>query len=112
MVFGSLCTQHRDGDAYRAAPAGPEVLRDGRTMDAIATYLGQDRAAVRASELSADGFLRPRAVVLRTVAGSECDSGDYPASLEKIKALWSTGTGSQPPSRRWQHWGRQGHGSA
>ena len=57
-------------------------------MDAIAQYLGKDRAEVRAANfIQPDEFPYDHGLVFQDGRELEYDSGDYPASLEKIKAL-------------------------
>ena len=57
-------------------------------MDAIAKYLGKDRAEVRATNfIQPDEFPYDHGLVFQDGRELEYDSGDYPGSLEKIKAL-------------------------
>ena len=57
-------------------------------MDAIAQYLGKDRAEVRAVNfIQPDEFPYDHGLIFQDGRELEYDSGDYPASLEKIKAL-------------------------
>ena len=57
-------------------------------MDAIAEALGKDRAEVRATNfIQPDEFPFDQGLIFQDGRALEYDSGDYPASLEKIKAL-------------------------
>jgi carbon-monoxide dehydrogenase large subunit len=59
-----------------------------RTMDAIAAYLGKDRAEVRAVNfIQPDEFPFDHGLIFQDGRELEYDSGDYPALLEKIKTL-------------------------
>ena len=73
---------------YRGAgrPQGCFVME--RTMDAIAEALGRDRTEVRAVNfIQPDEFPYDQGLVFQDGRELEYDSGDYPASLEKIRAL-------------------------
>ena len=88
VVFESLYTNTVMVTPYRGAgrPQGCFVME--RTMDAIAAYLGKDRAEVRATNfIQPDEFPYDHGLVFQDGRELEYDSGDYPASLEKIKAL-------------------------
>ncbi|WP_426244922.1 aerobic carbon-monoxide dehydrogenase large subunit [Nocardioides sp. LHG3406-4] len=88
VVFESLFTNTVMVTPYRGAgrPQGCFVME--RTMDAIAAELGLDRAAVRATNfIQPDEFPYDHGLVFQDGRELEYDSGDYPASLEKIKAL-------------------------
>ena len=88
VVFDSLYTNTVMVTPYRGAgrPQGCFVME--RTMDAIAARLGRDRAAVRAVNLiQPDEFPYDQGLVFQDGRELEYDSGDYPALLEKIKAL-------------------------
>ena len=55
-------------------------------MDAIAAYLGKDRTEVRAVNfIQPDEFPYDQGLIFQDGRELEYDSGDYPASLEKIK---------------------------
>ena len=57
-------------------------------MDAIAAYLGKDRAEVRSTNfIQPDEFPYEHGLVFQDGRPLTYDSGDYPASLEKLKAL-------------------------
>ncbi len=86
--FESLYTNTVIVTPYRGAgrPQGCFVME--RTMDAIAAFLGQDRAAVRAVNfIQPDEFPYDQGLIFQDGRALEYDSGDYPASLEKIKKL-------------------------
>ena len=73
---------------YRGAGRPQGCYAMERTMDAIATYLGKDRAEVRAVNfIQPDEFPYDHGLIFQDGRELEYDSGDYPASLEKIKAL-------------------------
>jgi carbon-monoxide dehydrogenase large subunit len=86
--FESLYTNTVMVTPYRGAgrPQGCFVME--RTVDAIAAYLGRDRAEVRATNfIQPDEFPYDHGLVFQDGRELEYDSGDYPASLEKLKAL-------------------------
>ncbi len=86
--FESLFTNTVMVTPYRGAgrPQGCFVME--RTMDAIAAELGLDRAAVRATNfIQPDEFPYDHGLVFQDGRELEYDSGDYPASLDKLKAL-------------------------
>ena len=88
VVFESLYTNTVMVTPYRGAgrPQGCYVME--RTMDAIASYLGMDRAEVRANNfIQPDEFPYDHGLVFQDGRELEYDSGDYPASLAKIKDL-------------------------
>ena len=73
---------------YRGAgrPQGCFVME--RTMDAIADYLGKDRTDVRSVNfIQPDEFPYDHGLIFQDGRELEYDSGDYPASLAKLKAL-------------------------
>ena len=73
---------------YRGAGRPQGCFAMERTMDAIAAYLGKDRAEVRAANfIQPDEFPYDQGLIFQDGRELEYDSGDYPASLEKIKAL-------------------------
>ena len=92
VEFSSLYTNTVLVTPYRGAGRPQGVYAMERTMDAIATYLGKDRADVRAVN-----FIQPHEMPydhhLTFQDGRPLiyDSGDYPAALAKIKELigWS-----------------------
>ena len=86
--FESLFTNTVMVTPYRGAgrPQGCFVME--RTMDAIAAELGLDRAEVRAANfIQPDEFPFDHGLVFQDGRELEYDSGDYPASLHKIKEL-------------------------
>lgn len=88
VVFESLYTNTVMVTPYRGAgrPQGCYVME--RTMDAIAAYLAKDRAEVRSVNfIQPDEFPFDQQMVFQDGRELEYDSGDYPALLEKIKAL-------------------------
>ena len=88
MSFESLYTNTVIVTPYRGAgrPQGCFVME--RTMDAIAEALGKDRAEVRATNfIQPDEFPFDQGLIFQDGRQLEYDSGDYPASLEKIKEL-------------------------
>ena len=88
MVFESLYTNTVMVTPYRGAGRPQGCYAMERTMDAIAKYLGKDRAEVRAVNfIQPDEFPYDHGLIFQDGRELEYDSGDYPASLEKIKAL-------------------------
>ncbi|WP_107768218.1 aerobic carbon-monoxide dehydrogenase large subunit [Nocardioides terrigena] len=88
VQFESLFTNTVMVTPYRGAgrPQGCFVME--RTMDAIAAELGLDRTAVRAANfIQPDEFPYDHGLVFQDGRELEYDSGDYPASLDKLKAL-------------------------
>ncbi|HEY3017184.1 MAG TPA: aerobic carbon-monoxide dehydrogenase large subunit [Nocardioides sp.] len=88
VVFESLYTNTVMVTPYRGAgrPQGCFVME--RTMDAIAAALGKDRAEVRSANfIQPDEFPYDQGLIFQDGRELEYDSGDYPALLEKIKAL-------------------------
>ena len=88
VVFESLYTNTVIVTPYRGAgrPQGCFVME--RTMDAIAAYLGKDRTEVRSTNfIQPDEFPYEHGLVFQDGRPLTYDSGDYPASLEKLKAL-------------------------
>ncbi len=88
VVFESLYTNTVMVTPYRGAgrPQGCFVME--RTMDAIADALGRDRTQVRAANfIQPDEFPYDQGLIFQDGRELEYDSGDYPAMLEKIKAL-------------------------
>ena len=73
---------------YRGAgrPQGCFVME--RTMDAIADALGKDRTEVRSVNfIQPDEFPYDQGLIFQDGRELEYDSGDYPASLTKLKEL-------------------------
>ncbi len=88
VVFESLYTNTVMVTPYRGAgrPQGCYVME--RTMDAIAAYLGKDRTEVRAVNfIQPDEFPYDQGLVFQDGRELEYDSGDYPASLARLKEL-------------------------
>ena len=86
VVFESLYTNTVMVTPYRGAgrPQGCYVME--RTMDAIAAYLGKDRTEVRATNfIQPDEFPFDQGLIFQDGRELEYDSGDYPASLAKLK---------------------------
>ncbi len=86
--FFSLYTNTVIVTPYRGAGRPQGVFAMERTMDAIAAHLGRDRADVRAAN-----FIQPEempydhGLTFQDGRPLAYDSGDYPASLEKLKKL-------------------------
>ncbi len=88
VVFESLYTNTVMVTPYRGAGRPQGCYTMERTMDAIAAYLGKDRAEVRAINfIQPDEFPFDHGLIFQDGRELEYDSGDYPALLEKIKAL-------------------------
>ncbi|WP_341925984.1 aerobic carbon-monoxide dehydrogenase large subunit [Nocardioides psychrotolerans] len=88
VVFDSLYTNTVIVTPYRGAGRPQGVYAMERTMDAIAAYLGKDRAEVRATNfIQPDEFPYDHGLTFQDGRPLIYDSGDYPASLEKLKAL-------------------------
>ena len=88
VVFESLYTNTVMVTPYRGAGRPQGCYTMERTMDAIAAYLGKDRAEVRAVNfIQPDEFPFDHGLIFQDGRELEYDSGDYPALLEKIKAL-------------------------
>jgi carbon-monoxide dehydrogenase large subunit len=88
VVFESLYTNTVMCTPYRGAgrPQGCYVME--RTMDAIAAALGKDRTDVRAANfIQPDEFPYDHGLIFQDGRELEYDSGDYPASLVKLKEL-------------------------
>ena len=88
VVFESLYTNTVIVTPYRGAGRPQGVYAMERTMDAIAAYLGKDRTEVRAANvIQPDEFPYDQGLTFQDGRPLIYDSGDYPASLEKLKAL-------------------------
>jgi carbon-monoxide dehydrogenase large subunit len=88
VVFESLYTNTVMVTPYRGAgrPQGCYVME--RTMDAIAAALGKDRTEVRSVNfIQPDEFPYDQGLIFQDGRELEYDSGDYPASLAKLKTL-------------------------
>jgi carbon-monoxide dehydrogenase large subunit len=88
VEFRSLYTNTVIVTPYRGAGRPQGVFAMERTMDAIAAYLGRDRAEVRAAN-----FIQPtempydHRLTFQDGRPLIYDSGDYPATLDKVKKL-------------------------
>ncbi len=88
VVFESLYTNTVMVTPYRGAGRPQGCFTMERTMDAIAAYLGKDRADVRAANfIQPDEFPYDQGLIFQDGRELEYDSGDYPASLVKLKEL-------------------------
>ncbi len=88
VVFESLYTNTVIVTPYRGAGRPQGVYAMERTMDAIAKYLGKDRAEVRAANfIQPDEFPYDQGLLFQDGRPLIYDSGDYPASLEKLRKL-------------------------
>ncbi|ACU97105.1 aerobic carbon-monoxide dehydrogenase large subunit [Saccharomonospora viridis] len=88
VVFDSLYTNTVVVTPYRGAgrPQGVYVME--RTMDAIAAYLGKDRTEVRSVNfIQPDEFPYDHGLIFQDGKPLVYDSGNFPASLEKLKKL-------------------------
>src|SRR6476620_6740183 len=88
VVFESLYTNTVIVTPYRGAGRPQGCYAMERTMDAIAAYLGKDRAEVRATNfIQPDEFPYDHGLIFQDGRPLVYDSGDYPAGLAKLKAL-------------------------
>ena len=88
VVFESLYTNTVIVTPYRGAGRPQGVYAMERTMDAIAKHLGKDRADVRAANfIQPDEFPYDQGLMFQDGRPLIYDSGDYPASLEKLRKL-------------------------
>ena len=88
VVFESLYTNTVIVTPYRGAGRPQGVYAMERTMDAIAQYLGKDRTEVRAANfIQPDEFPYDHGLTFQDGRPLIYDSGDFPASLEKLKKL-------------------------
>jgi aerobic carbon-monoxide dehydrogenase large subunit len=88
VVFESLYTNTVIVTPYRGAGRPQGVYAMERTMDAIAAHLGKDRTDVRAVNfIQPDEFPYDHGLTFQDGRPLVYDSGDYPASLEKLKSL-------------------------
>ncbi len=88
VEFFSLYTNTTIVTPYRGAGRPQGVFAMERTMDAIAAALGRDRADVRAVNfIQPDEFPYDHGLLFQDGRPLVYDSGDYPASLEKLKKL-------------------------
>ena len=88
VEFWSLYTNTVIVTPYRGAGRPQGCFAMERTMDAIAAYLGLDRAEVRARNfIQPDEMPYDHGLIFQDGRPLKYDSGDYPASLDKLKAL-------------------------
>lgn len=88
VEFTSLYTNTVMVTPYRGAGRPQGVFAMERTMDAIADYLGVDRAEVRARNfIQPDEFPYDQGLIFQDGRPLVYDSGDYPAALAKLRAL-------------------------
>jgi CO/xanthine dehydrogenase Mo-binding subunit len=88
VEFTSLYTNTVIVTPYRGAGRPQAVFSMERTIDAVAAALGKDRAEVRAANfVQPDEFPYDIGLVFQDGRPAIYDSGDYPTSLDKIKAL-------------------------
>ncbi|GGF53513.1 dehydrogenase [Marmoricola endophyticus] len=86
--FDSVYTNTVIVTPYRGAGRPQGCFAMERTMDAIADYLGKDRTEVRAVNfIQPEEFPYDHQLVFQDGRPLVYDSGDYPASLEKLKRL-------------------------
>ncbi len=87
-TFSSLYTNTVIVTPYRGAGRPQAVFAMERTMDAIAAELGLDRAQVRARNLiRPDEMPYDQGLTFQDGRALRYDSGDFPASLHKLKDL-------------------------
>src|SRR5690606_36053988 len=88
VEFHSLYTNTVIVTPYRGAGRPQGVFAMERTMDAIADYLGLDRAVVRERNLiQPEEMPYDHGLTFQDGRPLIYDSGDFPASLAKLKAL-------------------------
>jgi len=88
VVFESLYTNTVIVTPYRGAGRPQAVYAMERTMDAIAAYLGKDRTEVReVNFIRPDEFPYDHGMTFQDGRPLIYDSGDFPASLEKLRKL-------------------------
>jgi aerobic carbon-monoxide dehydrogenase large subunit len=88
VEFWSLFTNTVIVTPYRGAGRPQGVFAMERTMDRIADYLGKDQAEVRSANfISPDEMPYDQGLIFQDGRPLIYDSGDFPASLGKIKAL-------------------------
>lgn len=88
VTFTSLYTNTVIVTPYRGAGRPQAAYAMERTMDAIAIELGLDRAQVRAANfIQPEEFPWELGMVLQDGRMGVYDSGDFPTSLDKLKAL-------------------------
>ena len=88
VEFDSLYTTTVIVTPYRGAGRPQGVYAMERTMDAIADHLGLDRVAVReANFIQPDEMPYDQSMTFQDGRPLVYDSGDFPASMAKLKAL-------------------------
>ncbi|MFU8874046.1 aerobic carbon-monoxide dehydrogenase large subunit [Micromonospora sp. SL4-19] len=88
VEFHSLYTNTVIVTPYRGAGRPQGVFAMERTMDAIADHLGLDRAVVRERNLIVpDEMPFDQGLMFQDGRGLVYDSGDFPATLDKIRKL-------------------------
>jgi len=88
VVFESLYTNTVIVTPYRGAGRPQAVYAMERTMDAIAAHLGRDRTEVReVNFIQPEEFPYDHGLIFQDGRPLVYDSGDFPASLEKLKKL-------------------------
>jgi carbon-monoxide dehydrogenase large subunit len=88
VEFDSLYTSTVIVTPYRGAGRPQGVFAMERTMDAIAEHLGRDRVAVReANFIGPDEMPYDQSMTFQDGRPLVYDSGDFPASMAKLKAL-------------------------
>ena len=88
VVFESLYTNTVIVTPYRGAGRPQAVYAMERTMDAIAAHLGKDRTEVReVNFIRPEEFPYDHGLIFQDGRPLVYDSGDFPASLEKLKKL-------------------------
>ncbi len=88
VEFWSLYTNTVLVTPYRGAGRPQGCYAMERTMDAIAAHLGLDRAEVRGRNfIQPDEMPYDQGLMFQDGRPLKYDSGDFPASLEKLKAL-------------------------
>jgi aerobic carbon-monoxide dehydrogenase large subunit len=88
VEFHSLYTNTLIVTPYRGAGRPQGVFAMERTIDAIADHLGLDRATVRERNLiQPDEMPYDQGLMFQDGRGLVYDSGDFPATLDKIRKL-------------------------
>jgi carbon-monoxide dehydrogenase large subunit len=88
VEFDSLYTNTVIVTPYRGAGRPQGVYAMERTLDAIAAQLGLDRAQIRANNfIQPDEMPYDHGLIFQDGRPLIYDSGDFPASLEKLKKL-------------------------
>ncbi|MGI8576018.1 MAG: aerobic carbon-monoxide dehydrogenase large subunit [Egibacteraceae bacterium] len=88
VTFTSLYTNTCPVTPYRGAGRPQGVFCMERTIDRIAAELGRDRTEVRATNfVQPDDMPYDLGLIFQDGRPAIYDSGDFPASLEKLKAL-------------------------